>query len=70
MHEPQPAGLTEATLYRKDGQPLGISIHGGVRSPSANPLDQTDEGVFIDKVGLLRSTSALIIISCSLRVPI
>ncbi|ETN81411.1 PDZ/DHR/GLGF domain protein [Necator americanus] len=37
-------------VSRKDGQSLGISIHGGVGKPAANPADERDEGIFIEKV--------------------
>ncbi|VDM74759.1 unnamed protein product [Strongylus vulgaris] len=37
----------------KDGQSLGISIHGGVGKPAANPADERDEGIFIEKVRVL-----------------
>ncbi|VDK47287.1 unnamed protein product, partial [Cylicostephanus goldi] len=38
-------------VTRKDGQSLGISIHGGVGKPAANPADERDEGIFIEKLG-------------------
>lgn len=37
-------------VTRKDGQSLGISIHGGVGKPAANPADERDEGIFVEKV--------------------
>lgn len=61
-HEPQPAGLKEVVLRRNFGEPLGLNICGGINSPPANPLDKTDEGIFIEKVeshGPAASTSLL-----------
>uniref|UniRef100_A0A0N5AAW2 PDZ domain-containing protein n=1 Tax=Syphacia muris TaxID=451379 RepID=A0A0N5AAW2_9BILA len=49
-HETQPAGLKEVVLRRNVGEPLGLNICGGINSPPANPLDKTDEGIFIEKV--------------------
>ncbi|VDM42227.1 unnamed protein product, partial [Toxocara canis] len=49
-HEPQPAGLREVILRRNPGEPLGLNICGGINSPPANPLDKTDEGIFIEKL--------------------
>ncbi|KAK6766809.1 hypothetical protein RB195_026219 [Necator americanus] len=49
-HEPQPPGMRVIEVSRKDGQSLGISIHGGVGKPAANPADERDEGIFIEKV--------------------
>lgn len=50
IHEPQPPGLREVTIKRNIGEPLGLNICGGIGSPPANPLDKTDEGIFIEKV--------------------
>ncbi|XGW32372.1 hypothetical protein V3C99_017152 [Haemonchus contortus] len=49
-HEPQPPGMRIIEVIRKDGQSLGISIHGGVGKPAANPADERDEGIFVEKV--------------------
>uniref|UniRef100_A0A915C5W6 PDZ domain-containing protein n=1 Tax=Parascaris univalens TaxID=6257 RepID=A0A915C5W6_PARUN len=49
-HEPQPSGLREVILRRSCGEPLGLRICGGINSPPANPLDKTDEGIFVEKV--------------------
>lgn len=47
-HEPQPDGLAEINLLKSQPEePLGIRIHGGIENKSANPYDQTDEGIFI-----------------------
>lgn len=37
-------------LVREPGGKLGMSIRGGHRSKSGNPLDPRDEGIFISKV--------------------
>ncbi|KAJ1362447.1 hypothetical protein KIN20_021990 [Parelaphostrongylus tenuis] len=49
-HEPQPPGMRIITVTRKDGQSLGILIHGGVGKPAANPADERDEGIFVEKI--------------------
>ncbi|KIH65526.1 PDZ/DHR/GLGF domain protein [Ancylostoma duodenale] len=49
-HEPQPPGMRVIEVTRKEGQTLGISIHGGVGKPAANPADERDEGIFVEKV--------------------
>ena len=40
----------EVVLTREPGGKLGMSIRGGHRSKSGNPLDPRDEGIFISKV--------------------
>ncbi len=37
-------------IVKRPGEKLGMSIKGGARSIPGNPLDSTDEGVFISKV--------------------
>ncbi len=37
---------------KRPGEKLGMSIKGGARSIPGNPLDDTDEGVFISKVSV------------------
>ena len=37
-------------LSREPGEKLGISVQGGVGSRCGNPLDSTDEGIFISQV--------------------
>ncbi|VDK52352.1 unnamed protein product, partial [Gongylonema pulchrum] len=49
IHEPQPPGLREVSIRRNSGEALGLNICGGIGSPPANPLDKTDEGIFIEK---------------------
>ncbi|EJD76579.1 leucine-rich repeat-containing protein 1 [Loa loa] len=50
IHEPQPPGLRQVTIKRNIGEALGLNICGGIGSPPANPLDKSDEGIFIEKV--------------------
>lgn len=42
--------LQELTIVRHDGEKLGMHIKGGLRGHKGNPLDKTDEGVFISKI--------------------
>lgn len=49
-HEPAPSGLKELTLVTKPGEGFGFVITGGVNSYCGNPLDDTDEGIFISQV--------------------
>jgi protein scribble len=63
-HDPPPPGLVEIQIPKAEGDKLGISIRGGARSQAGNPLDKTDEGVFISKVGNL-IVSIFIFISSS-----
>ena len=49
-HDPQPPGLQEISLFRGPGEKLGLSIRGGVNSPSGNPYDKSDDGIFVSKV--------------------
>lgn len=52
-HEPPPQGLLELTLVTKPGEGFGFSISGGVNGYPGNPLDETDEGIFISEVSLI-----------------
>ena len=49
-HETAPIGLKEVTLVTKPGEGFGFVLDGGVNSYSGNPLDDTDEGIFISQV--------------------
>ena len=35
---------------KTEGEKLGMHIKGGLRAARGNPLDRTDEGVFISKI--------------------
>ena len=37
-------------VNKAEGEKLGISIRGGARGQPGNPMDSTDEGIFISKV--------------------
>jgi protein scribble len=50
QHEPSLPGLQEVEITKRPGEKLGISIRGGTKSKSGNPLDKNDEGIFISKV--------------------
>lgn len=49
-HDAPPSGLREIRIRKAASEPLGVNICGGVRSPPANPLDRTDEGIFVEEV--------------------
>ncbi|KAJ7325632.1 neurotransmitter receptor transport postsynaptic membrane to endosome [Desmophyllum pertusum] len=49
-HDPPPKGLQEVYLHKGPGERLGISIRGGAKGHPGNPLDKTDEGIFVSKV--------------------
>ncbi|XP_046742109.1 protein lap4 isoform X4 [Diprion similis] len=42
--------VTELTIVKEPGEKLGMHIKGGLRGQRGNPLDHTDEGVFISKI--------------------
>ncbi|XP_046607488.1 protein lap4-like isoform X7 [Neodiprion virginianus] len=42
--------VTELTIIKEPGEKLGMHIKGGLRGQRGNPLDHTDEGVFISKI--------------------
>ncbi|KAJ6661518.1 hypothetical protein lerEdw1_014428 [Lerista edwardsae] len=48
--DPPPPGMEEICLEKRPGEKLGISIRGGAKGHAGNPLDPTDEGIFISKV--------------------
>ncbi|XP_075067658.1 protein scribble homolog isoform X15 [Mixophyes fleayi] len=48
--DPPPLGMQEICIVKTPGEKLGISIRGGAKGHPGNPLDPTDEGVFISKV--------------------
>ncbi|XP_034252876.1 protein lap4-like isoform X4 [Thrips palmi] len=60
QHDPVPDGFQlsnieyvpsmELTIVKQDGEKLGMHIKGGLRGHRGNPLDKTDEGVFISKI--------------------
>ncbi|XP_078390394.1 protein scribble homolog [Cetorhinus maximus] len=48
--DPPPPGMQEIRIEKLPGEKLGISIRGGAKGHPGNPLDTTDEGIFISKV--------------------
>ncbi|XP_038156533.1 protein scribble homolog isoform X16 [Cyprinodon tularosa] len=48
--DPSPPGMQEVLIQKQSGEKLGISIRGGAKGHAGNPLDPTDEGIFISKV--------------------
>lgn len=48
-HDPQPPGLREIVVSKRPDEMLGMNIIGGSKT-GANPLDKTDEGIFIGNV--------------------
>ncbi|XP_060053822.1 protein scribble homolog isoform X4 [Erinaceus europaeus] len=48
--DPPPPGMQELCIQKAPGEKLGISIRGGAKGHAGNPLDPTDEGIFISKV--------------------
>ncbi|XP_041039702.1 protein scribble homolog isoform X2 [Carcharodon carcharias] len=48
--DPPPPGMQEIRIEKLPGEKLGISIRGGAKGHPGNPLDSTDEGIFISKV--------------------
>ncbi|XP_073992642.1 scribble planar cell polarity protein isoform X10 [Rhodnius prolixus] len=50
QHDPLPEGFQDLTIVRQEGEKLGMHIKGGLRGHRGNPLDKSDEGVFISKI--------------------
>uniref|UniRef100_A0A336LYR4 CSON005523 protein n=1 Tax=Culicoides sonorensis TaxID=179676 RepID=A0A336LYR4_CULSO len=50
QHDPLPPGFQEVTIVKNDGERLGMHIKGGLGGQRGNPIDPTDEGVFISKI--------------------
>ena len=50
QHDPPPKGLQELTIHRTENEKLGMNIKGGLRGHPGNPLDKSDEGVFVTKI--------------------
>ena len=49
-HDPPPKGLLEVVITKQPGERLGMNIKGGLHGSPGNPLDRSDEGVFISKI--------------------
>ncbi|XP_050533577.1 protein lap4-like isoform X2 [Daktulosphaira vitifoliae] len=50
QHDPLPENFQELTIVREANEKLGMHIKGGLRGHRGNPLDKSDEGVFISKI--------------------
>ncbi|XP_059220080.1 protein lap4 isoform X12 [Stomoxys calcitrans] len=60
QHDPLPAGfqtiqvdyipVEEIIISKTDGERLGMHIKGGLNGQRGNPVDPTDEGVFVSKI--------------------
>ncbi|KAK2586085.1 hypothetical protein KPH14_008372 [Odynerus spinipes] len=50
QHDPLPESYQELVIIKEPGERLGMHIKGGLRGQKGNPLDHTDEGVFISKI--------------------
>lgn len=44
------SALQEVIIKKQVGERLGMNIKGGVQGSPGNPLDKSDEGVFISKI--------------------
>lgn len=42
--------LQEVVITKNEGERLGMHIKGGLNGQRGNPIDQTDEGVFVSKI--------------------
>ncbi|XP_074033149.1 scribble planar cell polarity protein isoform X6 [Leptinotarsa decemlineata] len=49
-HDPLPEGYQELMIEKGDSEKLGMHIKGGLQGQRGNPLDRSDEGVFISKI--------------------
>ncbi|XP_059610009.1 protein lap4 isoform X4 [Phlebotomus argentipes] len=50
QHDPLPIGFQQVVLVKAEGERLGMHIKGGLNGQKGNPLDATDEGVFVSKI--------------------
>ncbi|XP_024214873.1 protein lap4 isoform X10 [Halyomorpha halys] len=50
QHDPLPEGFQVLSIVREEAEKLGMHIKGGLRGHRGNPLDKSDEGVFISKI--------------------
>ncbi|CAG9769323.1 unnamed protein product [Ceutorhynchus assimilis] len=49
-HDPLPEGYQELVIEKGETERLGMHIKGGLQGQRGNPLDRSDEGVFISKI--------------------
>ncbi|XP_055679755.1 protein lap4 isoform X4 [Lutzomyia longipalpis] len=50
QHDPLPIGFQQIILVKAEGERLGMHIKGGMNGQKGNPLDPSDEGVFVSKI--------------------
>ncbi|XP_051162436.1 protein lap4 isoform X2 [Leptopilina boulardi] len=50
QHDSLPDNYQELVIVKNTGEKLGMHIKGGLRGQRGNPLDHSDEGVFISKI--------------------
>ncbi|KAL1505725.1 hypothetical protein ABEB36_005223 [Hypothenemus hampei] len=49
-HDPLPEGFQELVIEKGESERLGMHIKGGLKGHKGNPLDKSDEGIFISKI--------------------
>ncbi|XP_072380003.1 uncharacterized protein scrib isoform X2 [Diabrotica undecimpunctata] len=49
-HDPLPEGYQELFIEKTDNEKLGMHIKGGLQGQRGNPLDRSDEGIFVSKI--------------------
>ncbi|XP_066248710.1 protein lap4 [Euwallacea similis] len=49
-HDPLPEGYQELVIEKGESERLGMHIKGGLQGQRGNPLDRSDEGVFVSKI--------------------
>ncbi|KAG5875963.1 hypothetical protein JTB14_034384 [Gonioctena quinquepunctata] len=49
-HDPLPEGYQELVIEKGESEKLGMHIKGGLQGQRGNPLDRSDEGIFISKI--------------------
>ncbi|XP_056635602.1 protein scribble homolog isoform X11 [Diorhabda sublineata] len=49
-HDPLPEGYQELVIEKADNEKLGMHIKGGLQGQRGNPLDRSDEGIFVSKI--------------------
>ncbi|XP_054739490.1 uncharacterized protein LOC129245338 isoform X11 [Anastrepha obliqua] len=50
QHDPLPPGFQDIVISKAEGERLGMHIKGGLNGQRGNPVDPTDEGVFVSKI--------------------
>ncbi|KAJ6637155.1 Protein lap4 [Pseudolycoriella hygida] len=50
QHDPLPVGFQNIVLVKNENEKLGMCIKGGLEGQRGNPVDPSDEGVFVSKI--------------------